>query len=132
MPLATAFLLLYCWCGGWEGETCAASSPSLLELSSSLPDELSESDELLPLLLLICSIISTSALSSEIKGIHLVDTINRAPWNFGKECANAIILSSTVYHTKISHMKERDRKGNQKILKTFLLIAVAKFKEATV
>lgn len=68
VPLGTAFLLLYCWCGGWEGETCAGSSPSLLELSSSLPDELSESDELLPLLLLICSIISTSALSSEIKG----------------------------------------------------------------
>lgn len=68
VPLATAFLWLYCWCSAWEGETRAASSPSLLELSSSLPDELSEAEELLPLLLLICSIISTSALSSEIKG----------------------------------------------------------------
>jgi hypothetical protein len=40
------------------------SSPPLLELSSSLPEELSESEELLPLLLLICSMMSTSALSS--------------------------------------------------------------------
>lgn len=40
------------------------SSPPLLELSSSLPEELSESEELLPLLLLICSMMSTSARSS--------------------------------------------------------------------
>lgn len=39
-------------------------SPSLLELSSPLPEPLAESDELLPLLLLICSITSTSARSS--------------------------------------------------------------------
>lgn len=40
-----------------------SSSAPLLELSS-LPEELPVSDELDPLLLLICSIISTSALSS--------------------------------------------------------------------
>lgn len=50
-------------CGGDAGPL---SSPPLLELSSSLPDELSESEELLPLLLLICSMMSTSALSSGI------------------------------------------------------------------
>lgn len=64
VPLATVFLLLYCW----DGEGCVASPPSLLEVSSSLPEELCESDELLPLLLLICSIISTSALNSSTKG----------------------------------------------------------------
>lgn len=49
---------------GCRGEAGPLSSPPLLELSSSLPDELSESEELLPLLLLICSMMSTSALSS--------------------------------------------------------------------
>lgn len=68
VPLAMAGLLLYgCWCEGCGGDAGPLSSPPLLELSSSLPEELSESEELLPLLLLICSIMSTSALSSGIK-----------------------------------------------------------------
>lgn len=65
VPLAMAGLLLWgCWCDGWGGEAGPPSSTPLLELSSSLPEELSESEELLPLLLLICSMMSTSALSS--------------------------------------------------------------------
>lgn len=60
VPLATAGLLLY----GCGGEAGPLSSPPLLELSSSLPELLSESEEPLPLLLLICSMMSTSALSS--------------------------------------------------------------------
>lgn len=65
VPLTRAGLLLWgCWCAGWGGEVGPLSSPPLLELSSSLPEELSESEELLPLLLLICSMMSTSARSS--------------------------------------------------------------------
>lgn len=58
IPLAMLFLL---------GERWVSCSPSLQELSLPLPEQLPESDELLLPLLLICSITSTSARSSETR-----------------------------------------------------------------
>lgn len=55
-----------CWWGAGE----RSSSPSLLELSSPLPEQLPESEELLLQLLLICSITSTSARSSGRRGVY--------------------------------------------------------------
>lgn len=59
-PLTTGWRPGEVWLSG-RGASC---SPSLLELSSPLPEALAESEELLLLLLLICSITSTSARSS--------------------------------------------------------------------
>lgn len=59
-PLATVWRLGEVWLSG-RGASC---SPSLLLLSSPLPEALAESEELLLPLLLICSITSTSARSS--------------------------------------------------------------------
>lgn len=64
----------------WLSGRGASSSPSLLLLSSPLPEALAESEELLLPLLLICSMTSTSALSSVgIESVGLKFPFNPSP-----------------------------------------------------
>lgn len=85
-PLTMGVWLGEVWLSG-RGASC---SPSLLLLSSPLPEALAESDELLLPLLLICSITSTSARSS----VHS----NRK--------SARLMFTSLIYHTSIQHFHQ--------------------------